>query len=136
MTTKVRTVSPDMSLRELVAFFLDNKVSSAPVVDGGMRLLGFISERDCLSAIANESFFGSSVIQNAANIMRKHPTTVPPGMELFRLASMFIHRGYRHLPVTTDEQLIGIVSRSDVLRAVSDFWQVPGEPEQRDNRIN
>ncbi|MFK7819282.1 MAG: CBS domain-containing protein [Planctomycetaceae bacterium] len=42
------------------------------------------------------------------------------------MASMFIQRGYRHLPVTSDGQLIGIVSRSDVLRAVNDFLACAG----------
>lgn len=123
MTTKVQTVSPDTSLRELVAFIASHGISSAPVVDEEKRLLGFISERDCLAAIANESFFGSSVTQIARDIMRRHPTTVSPDIDLSVLASMFVHRGYRHLPVTHDDKLVGIVSRSDVLRAVSDFWK-------------
>jgi len=127
MTSILRTVSPSMSLRELVSFLLEHKVSSAPVVDEQDRLLGFISERDCLTAIANESFSDSTVIQDASHIMRRDPTTIAPDTALFRVTSMFIEHGFRHLPVVRGEKLVGVVSRSDVLRAVNDFWTEPSD---------
>ncbi len=127
MTSSLQTVSPSMPLRELVRFLLLHKVSSAPVVDEHDRLLGFISERDCLAAIANESFSDSGVVQDASQIMRRHPTSIAPDTALFRVTSMFIEHGYRHLPVVHGEILVGVVSRSDVLRAVNDFWAEPSD---------
>ncbi len=126
MKTHVQTVVPDMSLDQVVHFLLNHKVSNAPVVevvDGRKRLVGFISERDCLAVLSDESFFGSpSPPQTAGTIMRKHPICVSADTELFALASIFVHHGYRHLPVTEGDTLLGIVSRRDILRALNEFY--------------
>jgi CBS domain-containing protein len=55
--------------------------------------------------------------------MRKHPVCVQPQTELFTLASIFVHHGYRHLPVVEDGVLLGIVSRRDILKAMNDYYQ-------------
>jgi len=126
MQTKVHTIHPDMPLDEIIMFLLKHEISNAPVVipqAGRPRLVGFISERDCLAGLANESFFGSPAPkQTAATLMRKHPICVAPETELFALASIFISHDYRHLPVTRDDELLGIISRRDILRAVEKHY--------------
>lgn len=126
MSSDVETVSPDSTLNEVVQFLLDRQRSNAPVVEespGGSRLLGFISERDCLAALSTESYFGiPSPPQTARTIMRTHPVCVSPTTEMFELASIFVNHGFRHLPVVDHECLIGIVSRRDVLKAVDEHY--------------
>jgi CBS domain-containing protein len=41
---------------------------------------------------------------------------------MFTLASIFVNHGFRHLPVTDDHILLGIVSRRDVLRALNEYY--------------
>lgn len=126
MSAEVQSVSPDLTLNDVVQFLLKKALSNTSVVKDsaeGPQLLGFISERDCLAALSNESFFGSPAPrQTAATIMRTHPVCVSPDAELFELAAIFVNHGFRHLPVTTGETLVGIVSRRDVLQAVDDFY--------------
>ncbi|MEZ6063680.1 MAG: CBS domain-containing protein [Planctomycetaceae bacterium] len=126
MKTHVKTVSPDMPLDKLIPFLLDHRVSNAPVIEtagGRKKLVGFISERDCLAVLSDESFFGSpSPPQTARTIMRRHPVCVTADTELFTLASIFVNHGFRHLPVTDGDTLLGIVSRRDVLRAMNDYY--------------
>lgn len=107
MNRHVQTVAPDMPLAEVVAFLLKHEISSVPVVEHEghqLRLVGFISERDCLEHLSNEAFYGSPMPpQTAGTIMRRHPVCVAPETELFTLVSIFVHHGYRHLPVVEDD---------------------------------
>jgi len=134
MNRHVHTVSPDISLGDVVRFLLQHGISSAPVVQkGGGRavLVGFVSERDCLEYLSNEAFFGSpSMPQTAETIMRRHPVCVTPETEVFALISSFVHHGYRHLPVVEGDHLVGLVSRRDVLRALERYYS--GAVEEHD----
>ena len=127
MSTKVHTIGSDMPLADITAFLLKHCISNAPVVDidaGHKRLIGFISERDCLAGLTNESFFGSPAPkQTAATLMRKHPVCVAQETDLFALASILVSHGFRHLPVTRDGELLGVVSRRDILRAVEEYYR-------------
>jgi CBS domain-containing protein len=127
MNRHVRTVSPEMRLEQVVSFLLEHALSSAPVVqerDGRRRLVGFISEHDCLEHLSNELFYGSpSQQQTAATIMRKHPVCVDPGTKLFTVASIFVNHGMRHLPVVEEGVLLGVVSRRDILRALDEYYR-------------
>lgn len=127
MNTNVNTVTAEMSLAEVIQFLLKHHVSNAPVIDNtgnGRRLVGFISERDCLVVLSNEAFYGSPAPpQRADTMMRKHPICVSPTTELFALASIFVNHDFRHLPVTENDQLLGIVSRRDVLKAMDHYYQ-------------
>lgn len=137
MNRHVRTIPPDMPLEEIVQFLQEHGISNAPVVDeqGGRRILvGFVSEHDCLEHMANELFFGSpSQPQTAATIMRKHPVCVEPDTELFTLASILVNHRMRHLPVASNGQLLGIVSRSDILKALDEYYReyIAGRERER-----
>jgi CBS domain-containing protein len=128
MHKQVKTVSPDMTLGEAVRFLLSHELSNAPVVEAiadEPRLVGFLSERDCLAALSQESFFGNpSPPQSVRTIMRKSPVCVSPDTDVFGLATIFINHDFRHLPVTSDRgELVGIVSRRDVLSAIDKYYR-------------
>lgn len=127
MNRHVHTVRADMPLGDVVRFLVEHKISNAPVIDPerkGQHLVGFVSERDCLEILSNEEFYGSPAPPHRAEtMMRKHPICVAADTDIFALASIFVNHGYRHLPVTEDSQLLGIVSRRDILRALDKHYQ-------------
>ena len=127
MTAHVCTVTPDTPLADVIHSLLKHKTSNAPVVEevhGKKRLVGFISEGDCLDYLSNEVFFGNpSPPQVAKTIMKLHPVCVDPGTELFALASIFVSHNYRHLPVVDQDEVVGIVSRRDVLKAMDAHYR-------------
>ncbi len=136
MNKHVHVVTPEMTLLQVIQLLLKHQISNAPVVennDGKQILVGFISERDCLSALSNEVFFGnSSPQQSARTIMRLHPVCVTPETELFSLVSVFVSHGFRHLPVVKECELLGIVSRRDILKALEVYYE--HEIKDRDQR--
>ena len=126
MNSHIYSVEPEMRLDEIVTFLLKHQISNAPVVrTEGMqkRLLGFISEGDCLEYLANEMFYGNpSPTQTAQTIMKKHPTCVGPDTDVFAVTSIFISHRFRHLPVVDgDQNLLGIISRRDILRSLETY---------------
>lgn len=128
MNRDVRTVKPDDSLEDVTNFLVSHKLSNAPVVeegkDGKRKLVGFLSEQDCLEHLSNELFHGRTQQARTARIMMKtHPICVAPDTDLFALASIFVSHGYRHLPVVENDQLLGIVSRRDILRAIDAYYR-------------
>lgn len=127
MVRHVHVITPDMPLGDVVQFLLQHEISNAPVVEKQNQkqvLIGFISERDCLEFLSNEAFYGCpSPPQTARTIMRMHPVCVSPETELFTLASIFSSHSYRHLPVVEHDELIGIISRRDVLKALDEYYQ-------------
>ena len=52
MATSLLTLKPSTNIFEAVKFLLDNRISGAPVVDKNNKLLGLISEKDCLKLIS------------------------------------------------------------------------------------
>ena len=128
MNRKVKTVTPEMPLHELIVFLLENQVSCAPVVEEGdesRHLVGFVSEADALDRVSNSMFYGTPrPPETVQTCMKRHPVTVSPDIDAFTLASLFVNHGYRHLPVVDDaHQLLGLVSRRDILQAVHEFLQ-------------
>jgi predicted transcriptional regulator len=136
MHTHVKTVTPEMSLDEATGFLLSNGLSNAPVIDStedGSFLIGFISERDCLAALAQEDFYGSPAPhQTVRTMMRAAPICVSPDTDLFSVASLLINHGYRHVPVTDQGKLVGMVSRRDVLKAVVEYGKRYGQAQLKE----
>ncbi len=136
MTRQLVTVEEDLTLSEVAACMLKHKVSNVPVVkhDGGRRcLLGIISEGDCLEYMANELFYGNpSQPQTAATIMKRHLMCVPPEEDVFSIASILTSHRYRHIPVVRDHELLGIVSRRDVLKTLEQFYRKWTETRDRE----
>lgn len=128
MNRKVETVQQNQSLADVTNFLLTHKLSNVPVVDKtdgpSPKLLGFISEQDCLEHLSNELFHGrTEQAQTARMIMKRHPVCIDADTDLFTLASIFVDHGYRHLPVVEGEQLLGIVSRRDILKAIDAHYR-------------
>ena len=92
------------------------------------------AERDCLEHLSNEAFYGSPMPpQTAGTVMRKHPVCVAPDTELFTLVSIFVHHGYRHLPVVEDGHLLGLVSRRDILKALESYYSSATREHDREH---
>jgi predicted transcriptional regulator len=123
MIRDVHTVSPEMSLDEAITFLVKKKIPFAPVVErhgDGDELIGLISEMDCLGYLSNELFYNNPDI-NVRSMMHKFPLCASPDSDIFVMATIFTQHVYRHLPVVKDKQLLGVISRHEVLKAMHEF---------------
>ena len=114
MSRDLLTVAPEETLGEAAEKMAGRGVGAALVMDAG-RLVGILTERDLLAAVA------ARVQTSAAPVrewMTEKPLTVPEAASIERAASIMVTRGFRHLPIVDGERTVGIVSLRDVVRSV------------------
>jgi CBS domain-containing protein len=117
MLRNVFVLNPEMLVLDAVEELLQRGASSAPVVDEG-RIVGVFSERDALVAIADVRWEGAPV-GTVAEHMQRDFDVVGAKTELGEIAACFRDNPARRLPVVDHRRrLLGIVSRSDVLRVL------------------
>ena len=143
MTTKLVTLRPQMFVAEAIKLLLKHSISGAPVVGPDGSLLGMFSELDCLQALANEEFHEErDESRLVGDLMTRDGHTIPPELDLFRIAQAFVDLRVRRLPVMEEGQLLGQVSRRDVLRALDEMAgqqteesSYPTYPEGREPQV-
>ncbi len=116
MRTDIVTIAPDRTLREAVQTLLEHRISGLPVVEQGGRLLGIISEF-ALLAIAYDPPSRNMPVREH---MTRHVISVTPDTPITQMADTFILHRIRRLPVVDNGQLVGVVSRRELLGATLD----------------
>ena len=139
MTSKVITVTPETPVGKVAALLSEHRISAVPVVDNG-QLVGIVSEADLLhryeigtdcalngdpwwmrlfSADRSPAEYVKSHARQVRDIMTREVTTVAPDTALAEIASLLEKRRIRRVPVVDEGRLMGIVSRSDLVRALA-----------------
>jgi CBS domain-containing protein len=117
MDTKVPTLSPSMPVLDAIDFLLKNHVTGAPVVDVGGALLGILTEKDCLQLVAR-SPEPESVSDLVSDLMTTELVTIPPTMDIYYAAGLFLKKSFRRIPVVEEGRVVGAITRFDILRAI------------------
>jgi len=110
MNETLFTVSPSTTVGEAVALMAQHGVGSMIVMDG-TRLAGIFTERDTVRAISNSHDAPSHEV---SSWMTHEPMTVGPDERVEDALQTMLDRGFRHLPVVKDGEVIGIVSIRDL----------------------
>ncbi len=105
------TALPDETMAE-VAVRMDKERVSCVVVVEGERPLGILTERDIVRFAASGADAAGTP---AADWMTERPDTVDPGAEAGDAFARLAERGYRHIPVVADDELVGVVSMPDLM---------------------
>ena len=113
MTPDVVTLSAEASVGAAAKVMVRGGFGSVVVVQGRM-LLGILTERDVLRAAAAEDDLRAASVERW---MTPEPETALPDLDTEEAASLMLSRGFRHLPVVLDGELLGMVSLRDVLSA-------------------
>jgi len=117
MDRHVATLRPDTDILDAVGFLLEQHVTGAPVVDRANRLVGILTEKDCLRLVA--AGVGGDVPRGTvSHFMTPDPETIPPDMDVYYAAGLFLARDFRRFPVVEDGKLVGTITRFDILRAI------------------
>ena len=113
--TFVATVSPEASVSELLALLAEHKIGAVVVADGDGNVAGIVSERDV--ARACHSHGAMALDQAVSRIMTELVVTCAPDASTEELMGLMTERRVRHIPVVEDDQMVGIVSIGDVVKA-------------------
>ena len=123
MTTNLLLFSPEQTLLEAIENLIKWRVSGAPVVDEDGRMVGMLSELDCLRMLASDEFYLQQQEDGAlvSQFMSTGWRTIPPDLGIYAISHYFLTSPVRRLPVVEREKLIGQVSRRDVLRGMDEM---------------
>jgi CBS domain-containing protein len=122
MDTNPHILLNDASVKDAVVFLLKGAISGAPVVDKNGKLVGYVSEQDCLSEALNQAFYREEP-PNVASVMVKEVATASPDMSIVELAQLMRTTAPRNYPVESEGKLIGMITRSRILEALIEFNQ-------------
>jgi len=135
MIRNVISISPDKDLHEAARVLSENKISGMPVIDKKNRVIGVISEadililagmqrghtfKDILRNILGEPVSARKSGDKVADVMSFPPITSKADDDIAEVAHILSERRIKRLPVVDDDgNLVGIVSRADIVRALS-----------------
>jgi CBS domain-containing protein len=154
MTRKVITVSPETSIVDAADTMLRNHVSGLPVVDAAGRLAGIVSEGDFirraeigtqhkqgrwLELLMTKGQSAAEYVRErgrkVSEIMTSNPVTIAEDTPIEELVRTIERRNVKHLPVMRGDRLVGIVTRSDLVRTVATLGRNIPDPTAGDDHI-
>ena len=112
--TQVITVTPDTTVRQLVAVLAEHRIGAVVVSHDGIAVDGIASERDVVQELARRGAAVMSAPVTAIYTAQVH--TVTPQSPIEEVMRMMTERRVRHAPVVADGGLQGIVSIGDVVK--------------------
>jgi CBS domain-containing protein len=145
MVSPVITVKPNSTVKEVAKTLVDRHISAVPVVDDAGKLVGIISEGDLMhrAEIGTERRFrwwprlvrGDATLpfgyikahaRRAADVMTQNVFTATPETPLDEIAVLLERNSIKRVPILLDGQLVGIVSRANLVQALA---TMPAQPE-------
>ena len=111
----VTTLKSESTMSEAIGVLVDKRIGALPVSDDGSTLVGIISERDVVRALAEgrDGLLGLPV----SELMTRTVYTCSPGATLSEVMTLMRERRIRHVPVVEDDSLVGILSMRDLVDA-------------------
>jgi CBS domain-containing protein len=157
MTTPVITVTSDTTVQDLAKLLSEKGISGVPVVEGGDRIVGVVSEGDLLhraetgterrlqrrrswwldSLAAEEEAAREYVKEHGRlvrDIMSTDVITAPDTSDLADVAMLLETKRIKRVPVTHDGKLVGIISRANLVRALATTSSAPAIVADADDR--
>jgi CBS domain-containing protein len=138
MVAPVITIKPNSSVKEVARIFLERRISAVPVIDEQGKLVGIVSEGDLLhrseagterqrpwwlhaftgdATLATE--YAKSHARRVADVMTRNVITAAPDTPLRDIATLLEKNSIKRVPIVKDGQLVGLVSRANLLQAVA-----------------
>jgi CBS domain-containing protein len=152
MTRSVISITPDATILEAAKTMLRHHVSGLPVVDVAGKLVGIVSEGDFIrrSEIGTQRqrgrwltfLLGDSVAdyvrehgRKVSDVMTSEPITVTEDATLEDIVNAMEANDVKRLPVMRGDELVGIVSRANLLQAVASLAREIPDPTADDDHI-
>ena len=118
MTRDLVLFKKQQSIHEVMQKFIKYRISGGPVVDDAGKLIGVISEADCMKEISDSRYFNLPILdKTVAHFMTKDVDTIDANKTIFEAASMFFKTTRRRFLVLEKNQLVGQISRKDIVVA-------------------
>jgi CBS domain-containing protein len=116
------TFTPDQTIEEVIDVIISKGISGAPVLDEKRKLVGIISEKDCLRLIVDQAYHNLPMNSRiVSDYMTTKVKTLSITSDVVEAATEFLNSPIRRLPILDNGILIGQVSRRDILKAAKNI---------------
>jgi CBS domain-containing protein/rubredoxin len=115
MTTAVLSVTEDDSIEAAARLLARRGISGLPVFNRQGKLVGMVTEYDLIAKTG----------ETVGSIMSRGVISVSPETDIEEVRHLLTNRRIRRVPVLDGDQLVGIVSRSDLVRQIALRWVCP-----------
>jgi CBS domain-containing protein len=109
MTREVITVSPSMTIKNLAMTLIKNQISGAPVAGKNGKIVGIVSEADIVGKKGKD----------VKAIMSKKVISVNEDTPVEEIAQLMTTHKIKRLPVMRSDEVVGVVSRADIVSAIA-----------------
>jgi CBS domain-containing protein len=113
-------VSPDDSVRQTVKRMIDRKIGAVLVAENG-HLVGIFTERDVMNRVVGGGRDPAQTL--VRDVMTADPDCVEPNMPAMTALEIMGARGYRHLPVLDEGDIVGILSVRDLYTTIKEHLE-------------
>jgi CBS domain-containing protein len=154
MSARVISITPDANVLEAIRLMLLNHISGLPVIDASGALVGVVSEGDFLRRAETgterkrprwlEFLMGPRRMadeyvhthaRKVEEVMTREPITITEDTSLDEIVQVLERRRIKRLPVVRGTQVVGIVSRANLLRALASLGAAAPPPAKTDVAI-
>jgi len=118
MDKYVDTLSPETDIMEAVNFLLEKRITGVLVANSKKQLVGILTEYDCLKLLTLGDADHEAPRGTVKDFMTADVQTIPPTMDIYYAAGLFVSAKFRRFPVVDDGRIVGAITRFDILRAV------------------
>ena len=118
------TTHADCPLDDLIAILAERRIGTVVVVDRDQQVIGIDSERDIIRHLSTG---GTTADTFAKNIMTSKVITVENNVTSAQLMQLITEHHIRHVPITCDGKLVGIVSIGDVVKRLLEKYEQEAE---------
>ena len=111
---EVVTVAPATTVAEASSLLAERRIGAAVVTDRSGRILGIVSERDIVAALAE---YGADALpRDVGSIMTSKVITCAENDTINEVMTRMTRGRFRHLPVVTNGRMVGVISIGDVVK--------------------
>ena len=120
MSTTLVTFTESTNIFEAIKTMVKARITSAPVLNEAGQIVGIFSERDCMN-IAIDATYNQVMGGSVGEYMSSDVVSIKAESSILEVANQFNGSNIRSFPVYDDNGFVGIISRTDVLRAIAAF---------------
>ncbi len=121
MTEKPVIVKPNTSISECARIMSEKHVGSLLISENN-KILGLITEQDIVRKVVGRDLDIKK--EKVENFMEKRLITIAPEVDIFDAINMMSEYNIRHLPVMSDNKMIGFVTLKDILKIEPELFEL------------
>ncbi|MCC2110831.1 MAG: CBS domain-containing protein [Hyphomicrobiales bacterium] len=111
---EIFTATPEQTLDEICRFLAEKRIGAALITDPQEKLVGIVTERDIVRAIARKG--GAVLKSRVAAYMTQKVVTCTESDSINEIMERMTAGNFRHMPVVENGRIIGVISNRDVVR--------------------